>query len=119
MCTIMIRLLGEKLFCSFESVFELNGGLRDSQTSINSKDLGLLVRKEAENIYKQRQHLVIFFACFDSLFCDLSTKSFMLLLGFKNRKSLIKKFIQGKDVTLTNVLSCYGHFSIKKQIIFH
>ena len=67
-----------------------------------------------------RQHLVIFFACFDSLFCDLSTKSFMLLLGFKNiRKSLIKKFIQGKDVTVTNVLSCYGHVSIKKQIIFH
>ena len=44
--------LGEKLFCSFESVFELNRGLRDSQTSINNKDLGLLVRKEAENICK-------------------------------------------------------------------
>ena len=43
--------LGEKLFCSFESVFELNRGLRDSQTSINNKDLGLLV-KEAENICK-------------------------------------------------------------------
>ena len=38
----------------------------------------------------------------------------MLRLGFKNRKSLIKKFIQGKDVTVTNVLSCYGHVSIKK-----
>ena len=45
-------LLGEKLFCSFESVFELNRGLRDSQTSINNKDLGLLVKKEAENICK-------------------------------------------------------------------
>ena len=44
--------LGEKLFCSFESVFELNRGLRDSQTSINNKDLGLLVKKEAENICK-------------------------------------------------------------------
>ena len=42
--------LGEKLFCSFESVFELNRGLRDSQTSINNKDLGLLVKKEDENI---------------------------------------------------------------------
>ena len=52
MCTIMQRLLGEKLFCSFESVFELNRGLRDSQTSINNKDLGLLVKKEAENICK-------------------------------------------------------------------
>ena len=44
--------LGEKLFCSFESVFELARGLRDSQTSINNKDLGLLVKKEAENICK-------------------------------------------------------------------
>ena len=26
----------------------------------------------------QRQHLVIFFACFGSLVCDLSTKSFIL-----------------------------------------
>ena len=41
-----------KLFCSFESVFEPNRGLRDSQTSIKNKDLGLLVRKEAENICK-------------------------------------------------------------------
>ena len=52
MCTIMVRLLGKKLFCSFEPVFELNRGLRDSPTSINNKDLGLLVRKEAENIGK-------------------------------------------------------------------
>ena len=44
--------LGEKLVCSFESVFELNRALRDSQTSKNNKDLGLLVRKEAENICK-------------------------------------------------------------------
>ena len=44
--------LGEKLLCSFESVFELARGLRDSQTSINNKDLGVLVKKEAENICK-------------------------------------------------------------------
>ena len=45
--------LREKLFCSFESFFELAGGLRDSsQTSINNKGLGLLVKKEAENICK-------------------------------------------------------------------
>ena len=42
--------LEEKLFCSFESVFELNKGLRDSQTSINNENLGLLVKKKAENI---------------------------------------------------------------------
>ena len=45
---IVLALLVEKLFCSFESVFELNRGLRDSQTSMNNKDLGLLVKKEAE-----------------------------------------------------------------------
>ena len=44
--------LRERLFCSFESVFELVRGLRDSQTSINNKDLGLLVKKDAENICK-------------------------------------------------------------------
>ena len=44
--------LGEELFCSFESVFELARGLRDSQTSINNKDLGLLVKKDVENICK-------------------------------------------------------------------
>ena len=44
--------LGKELFCSFESVFKLNRGLRDSQTSINNKNLGLLVEKEAESICK-------------------------------------------------------------------
>ena len=37
--------LKEKLFWSFESVFELAGELRDSQTSMNNKDLGLVVKK--------------------------------------------------------------------------
>ena len=45
--------LGEKLFCSYESVFELARGLRDSQACINKKDLGLLVKKEAENVCKE------------------------------------------------------------------
>ena len=45
--------LGENLFCSYESVFELASGLRDSQASINKKDLGLLVKKEAENVCKE------------------------------------------------------------------
>ena len=44
--------LGEKLFASYESVFELARRLRDSQTRITNKDLGLLVKKEAENICK-------------------------------------------------------------------
>ena len=44
--------LGGKLCASYESVFELARGLRDSQTSTNNKDLGLLVKNEAENICK-------------------------------------------------------------------
>ena len=70
----------------------------------------------------ERQHLVIFFCAFwlSLLWSVDQFIYFMLLVGFKNiRKCLIKKFIQGKDVTITNVLSCYGHVSIKKQIIFH
>ena len=40
----------------------------------------------------------------------------MLLVGFKSiRKCLIKKFIQRKYVTVTNVLSCYGHVSVSKK----
>ena len=121
MCTIMVRLLGEKQFCSFESVFELNRGLRDFQTSINNKDLGLLVRKAAENICKDNIWSSFLGAlALSSVICR-PNHLFYALLGFKNiRKSLIKKFIQGKDVTITDVLSCYGHISnIKKQIIFH
>ena len=59
----------------------------------------------------QRQHLVIFFMCFGSLFCDLSKNSF-LLVGFKSiRKCLVKKFIQEKDLKVKNVLICCGHES--------
>ena len=45
---IVLALLVGKLFCSFGSVFELNRGLRDSQTSMNNEDLGLLVKKKAD-----------------------------------------------------------------------
>ena len=44
---------------------------------------------------------------------------FMLLVGFKsNRKCLIKKFIQGNNVTVTIVSSCYGHAPIKNKSSF-
>ena len=78
MCTIMVRLLGEKLFCSFDSVFELNRGLRDSPNSINNKDLALLIRKEAENLCKD--NIWSSFWRVLALFCDLSTKSSILCL---------------------------------------
>ena len=44
--------LWKKLFSSYESVFKVARGLRDSQTRINNKDLVLLVKKEAKNICK-------------------------------------------------------------------
>ena len=44
--------LSKKLFCFFESFFELIGELRSSQSGIDNKDLGLLVKKEAKNICK-------------------------------------------------------------------
>ena len=86
--------LGEKLFCSFESVFELARGLRDSQTRINNKDLGPLVKKEAENICKDN--------IWSSFLCVLALSSviyqpihlFYASCGFqKYQKCLIKKFI--------------------------
>ena len=48
--------LGEKLFCSFESVFELATGLGDSQTSINKKYLRSTCKERDWN-YMQRQRL--------------------------------------------------------------
>ena len=58
--------LGKKIFCSFESVFELARRLRHSQTSINNKDLGPLVKKEAENICKDS--IWLSFLCVLALF---------------------------------------------------
>ena len=62
----------------------------------------------------QRQHLIIFLhvLALSSVICRPQLIYFMLLLGFKNSKSLIKIFIQGKDVTVTSVLS-WG-MSLKK-----
>ena len=54
-------MLGEKLFASYESVFDLDKGLRDSQTSTNNENLGLLVKKGLKHM--QKQHLVIFCVC--------------------------------------------------------
>ena len=54
--------LGEKLFCSFESVFELARGLRDSQTSINNKDLRSTCKERGWE-YMKRQRSFFFVFC--------------------------------------------------------
>ena len=97
MCTIMVRLLGEKLFCSFESVFELNRGLRDSQTSINNKDLGLLVKKEAENICKDSTWLT--FLCvlaLSSVIC-WPIHLFYASCGFKKYQKMFNQKIYPRE----------------------
>ena len=50
-CIVLYQLDWQEIFCMV-SVFELARGLRDSHTSINNKDLDLLVKKEAENLCK-------------------------------------------------------------------
>ena len=86
---------------------------------MNNKDhnVGLLVKKEAGYTKATFDHLFYVFWLSPLLSVD-QLIYFMLLLGFKNSKSLIKKFIQGKDVTVTNVLSCYGHVSKKSKSSF-
>ena len=111
--------LEEKLFCPFESVFELNRGLKDSQASINNKDLCLLLKGEVEGICKDNiWSSFLRVLALSSVICQ-PIHLFYTSVGFRNiRKSLTKKFNQGKDVRVTNVSSCYGYVSIKKQIIF-
>ena len=66
-----------KPFASYESVHERARVLRDSQTSIKNEGLGLLVKKETENICKDNIWSS-FFVCFGYLFCNLFTNSFIL-----------------------------------------
>ena len=114
-----VKTVLEEKFCSHESVFELTRGLTDSQTSINNMDLGLLLKKKAEKICKDKIWL--------SFLCVLALSSvicrpihlFCASCGFqKSQKMFVKKFIQGKDLKVTNVLSCYGHASIKNKSSF-
>ena len=63
--------------------------------------------------------------------CHSSTNVFLEYFASKNQppglfisealveNGLIKRFIQEKYLTVTNVLLCYGHFSLEEQIIFH
>ena len=118
MCTIMVRLLGEKLFFSFESVFELNRGLRDSPTSINNKDLGLLVRKEAENICKDNiWSSFLRVLALSSVICR-PNHLFYASVGFQKYKKIFHQKIYPRE-RCGSVLSCYGNVSIKNQIILY
>ena len=117
-CTMMVRLLGEKLFCSFGSVFELNRELRDSQTSINYKDLGLLTKKGAENICKDNiWSSFLRVLALSSVIC-WPNHLFHASVGFQKHQKIFNQKIYPRE-RCDSVLSCYGHVSIKKQIIFH
>ena len=116
MCTIMVRLLGEKLFFSFESVFELNRGLRDSPTSINNKDLGVLVGKEAENICKD--NIWSSFLRVLALSSVISLPNHLFDVWFQKYQKILNQKIYPRE-RCDSVLSCNGHVSIKRLIIFH
>ena len=103
------RVFGEKLFTTYESVFELATGLRDSQTSTNNKKLDLLVKKEAENICKG--NIWSSFLCilaFSSVICR-PIHLFYASCGFqKYQKMFNQKYIQGKDMTVTRCFVLLG-----------
>ena len=118
MCTIMVRLLGEKLFCSFESVLELNRGLRDSQNSINNKDLGL--RKEAENICKDNiWSSFLRVLALSSVIC-WPNHLFYASVGFQKCQKIFNQKIYPRERCDSN--KCFVLLwtcLYKKQIIFH
>ena len=108
MCTIMVRLLEEKL----------NRGLRDSPTSINNKDLGLLVRKEAENICKDNiWSSFLRVLALSSVICR-PNHLFYASVGFQKYQKIFNQKIYPRE-RCDSVFSRYGHVSIKQQIIFH
>ena len=95
-------MLGEKVFASYESVFELPRGLRDSQTSINNKDLGLFVKKEAENICKDN--------IWSSFLCVLAVSSvicqpihlFYASCGFRKYQKMFNQKIYPRERSDSN-----------------
>ena len=112
------KVLEEKL-AFYESVFELARGLRDSQTSINNKDLSLLQKKETQTCKDNIWSSFLCVLAFSSVTCRPIYLFCMLLVGFKSiKKCLIKKIIQGKDLTVANALFCYGHVSLKNKLSF-
>ena len=89
--------LGKELFCSFESVFKLNRGLRDSQASINSKDLGVLVKKETENICKDNVwSSFLRVLALSSMICR-PINLFYASLGFQNYQKIFNEKIYPRE----------------------
>ena len=113
-------MLREKLFASYETVFELARGLRDSQTSINNKDLGLLVKKEAENICKD--NIWSSFLCVLVLFSVICQPIhlFYASCGFKKYQKMFNQNIYQREKSDSNkcFVSLWTCVS-RKKIIFH
>ena len=120
MCTIMLRQCLEKKFCSHEPMFELTRGLTDSQTSINNMDQGLLLKKKAEKICKDKIWL--------SFLCVLALSSvvcqpihlFCASCGFQKSQKMFSLQIYPRERFESN--KCFVLLwtcLYKKQIIFH
>ena len=83
--------------------------------------VGLLVRKEAENICKDNIWSSFLHALVLSSVICRRNHLFYASVGFQNYQKTFNQKIYPRERcdTVTNVLSCYGHTFIKKQIIFH
>ena len=104
-------MLGENHFAYYESVFELAWGLRDSEASVNNKDLGLVVKKEVENICKDN--------IWSSFLCILALSSvicppiylFYASCGFQKYQTIFNQKIYPRETSdITNVFSISSKF---------
>ena len=68
--------LGEKRLISFDSVFELNRGLRPFEIGNKNRDLVALVKNEAKLTCTDK--VWSSFLCFSNFFSNLSTYSFVI-----------------------------------------
>ena len=89
-------------------VFEQARGLRDSQTSINNKDLGLLVKKEAGNICKDNNwsSFLCVLALY-SVFCQ-PIHLFYAFCGFQKYQKVFNQKIYPREQSDSSKCFCFA-----------
>ena len=105
-------------------MFQLARWLRDIQTSINSKDFGLLVNiHETENICKDK--ILSSFLCvlaLSSVIC-LTINLFYTSCGFQKYKKMFNQNIffreKSDSIFFLFCFCCSGHDSLRREIILH
>ena len=86
-------------FASCESVFELARWSRDSQAGINNKDLGVLVKREAENICKVSSFLYV--SALSSVICQ-PIHLFYASCGFQKFQKMFNQKISPMERPTSN-----------------